>query len=202
MRGEGGYVVAPPSIHPDTGRTYEWEVDHHPDEVALAPLPPWLLDKLLELSQNQHPAQAPDSTRQIPKGLRNDTLFRKACRLQARGTSDEAISTAIHSIGNEECTVPLPDDEIQSLVRSATTRYPKGTDEGLIKEMADRLLDDHFFAKDPGNLLYHFDRGCYWPTGEEFVSTQFQKILEQDKRTKHWSIKFQEIFLVKFLDLI
>lgn len=26
FRGNGGYVVAPPSIHPGTGRRYEWEV--------------------------------------------------------------------------------------------------------------------------------------------------------------------------------
>lgn len=34
-------IVVPPSVHPDTGRRYEWDV--HPDEVPLAPVPErWL----------------------------------------------------------------------------------------------------------------------------------------------------------------
>ena len=188
IRGKGGYVVAPPSFHPDTGGTYEWCVDHHPEEVVLTPLPPWLLNKLLELSQKQYPSKAHDSTHKIPDGQRNDTLFRKACSLQAQGMSNENI---LEEIRNTPCAVPLPDNEIQDLVRSATTRYskgtPSGTDKGLIKDMAEHLLADHFFAKDPGGLLYHFEGGCYWPTGEEFVSAQFQRILEDEKRTKHWS---------------
>ena len=144
----------------------------------------WLPEEDIQNSR-QHENNG-DNT--IRKGQRNDTLFRKACRLQAQGASDEAI---LKEIRKTKCTATLPDDEIQSLVHSATTRYPKGSpednDKGLIKEMVDRLLANHFFAKDPGNLLYHFEAGCYWPKGEEFVSAQFQKILEQDKRTKQWS---------------
>jgi len=41
-RGEGGYIVAPPSLHA-CGRVYAWNVDAHPDEVALAEAPSWLL---------------------------------------------------------------------------------------------------------------------------------------------------------------
>lgn len=41
-KGVGGYVVAPPSIHPDTGRAYAWEISSRPGEVGIAPTPEWL----------------------------------------------------------------------------------------------------------------------------------------------------------------
>ncbi len=40
IRGDGGYVVAAPSVHPDTGAEYEWVT--HPDQ-GMAPIPSWLL---------------------------------------------------------------------------------------------------------------------------------------------------------------
>ena len=44
-RCEGGYVVCPPSIHPDTGNPYNWVFS--PSEVPVAPVPVRLLDLLL-----------------------------------------------------------------------------------------------------------------------------------------------------------
>jgi hypothetical protein len=41
LRGDGGYIVAPPSIHP-SGRPYAWSPGHAPDEITLAPLPRWI----------------------------------------------------------------------------------------------------------------------------------------------------------------
>jgi hypothetical protein len=38
LRGDGGCVVAPPSVHP-SGRRYAWVAQRAPGEVALAPLP-------------------------------------------------------------------------------------------------------------------------------------------------------------------
>lgn len=40
LKGKGGYVVAPPSVHP-SGRGYRWHVS--PDRHELAPVPEWLL---------------------------------------------------------------------------------------------------------------------------------------------------------------
>jgi hypothetical protein len=42
LRGDGGYIVAPPSIHP-SGKLYEWAPGRRPDEIGLAPLPRWLI---------------------------------------------------------------------------------------------------------------------------------------------------------------
>jgi hypothetical protein len=47
VRGDGGLVIVPPSRHPKTGRTYEWEVLHHVDDVPLAPLPPAWIELLV-----------------------------------------------------------------------------------------------------------------------------------------------------------
>ena len=44
-RGDGGYIVAPPSLH-ISGRRYVVDVDGHPQQVALAPLPDWIDEHL------------------------------------------------------------------------------------------------------------------------------------------------------------
>jgi len=45
IRARGGYIVAPPSQH-ISGRSYCWSVDHHPQDVPLAPAPEWLVTRL------------------------------------------------------------------------------------------------------------------------------------------------------------
>lgn len=45
LRGDGGYVVSPGSIHPDTNNLYEWEVESHPDDIPVATAPSWLLER-------------------------------------------------------------------------------------------------------------------------------------------------------------
>src|SRR3989442_1778572 len=43
FKGEGGYVVAPPSLHP-SGNRYEWAVGF--DDAEVAPLPAWLIQEV------------------------------------------------------------------------------------------------------------------------------------------------------------
>ena len=40
-RGDGGCIVAPPSIHP-SGKRYRWEKGHAPGDIDIAELPDWL----------------------------------------------------------------------------------------------------------------------------------------------------------------
>lgn len=41
LRGDGGCIVAPPSVHP-SGKRYRWKKGYAPGEIDIAPLPDWL----------------------------------------------------------------------------------------------------------------------------------------------------------------
>jgi hypothetical protein len=42
IKGDGGYVIAPPSLHP-SGQRYRWAPGRSPSEVELAPMPEWMI---------------------------------------------------------------------------------------------------------------------------------------------------------------
>ena len=46
VRGDGGQVVFPGSVHPDTGTLYTWAEGHEPWKVEIAPLPEHILERL------------------------------------------------------------------------------------------------------------------------------------------------------------
>lgn len=48
VRGDGGYIVVAPSSH-ISGRHYTWEASCHPKDVQPAPLPDWLLERLVDV---------------------------------------------------------------------------------------------------------------------------------------------------------
>jgi Bifunctional DNA primase/polymerase, N-terminal/DnaB-like helicase C terminal domain len=97
IRSDGGYVVAPPSLHPDGG-TYEWV--RSPRDYELAHLPEWLLSKLVAKPKPEPEAYQPstshyghtpygrvaleDECRDLasaPEGTRNDKLNGTAFRV-------------------------------------------------------------------------------------------------------------------------
>ena len=43
VRGDGGFIVATPSVHAN-GRRYAWDTDAQPDEMPVADCPAWLVD--------------------------------------------------------------------------------------------------------------------------------------------------------------
>lgn len=140
VRGDGGYVIAPPSLHPN-GTEYQWEND--PDDTKMSGITDTVKEFLsIGHTSTQETFKLPDK---IGAGKRNDTIYRLACSMQSKGASDEAILAACSSENKARCTPPLTDDEVEKLVGSAL-KYQKGVSEAIanagehpkIKYMVDR----------------------------------------------------------------
>lgn len=124
VRGEGGYVIAPPSLHPN-GRRYEWE--YGPEDLPLAQVTESVEALLLYgRPKDGEEAQRFELPETIPSGERNGTLFKYACSLQARNVPNDAIVDYVKLANKMRCDEPLEDDELQTLIESAL-RYEKGT---------------------------------------------------------------------------
>lgn len=119
VRGDGGYVVAPPSVHPETGRPYEW--DNHPDDTPLAELPKWL-DRLLAEPSNGRARAASDwrdlARNGATEGARNNLTARLAGHLLARGVDPSVALELTLAWNRTRNRPPLSDDEVTRTVDS------------------------------------------------------------------------------------
>lgn len=115
-RGDGGYIVAPPSIH-KSGQHYRWVMPL--DHVPLAPLPAWLLDAVAGKARRVRKAVPVNEP--IHEGRRNDTLFDMAAAWRATGDDEETILTRLRGV---TCEPPLEDTELREIAKSAA-KSPK-----------------------------------------------------------------------------
>jgi putative DNA primase/helicase len=121
VRGDGGFIIAPPSLHA-SGRRYAWEVQHDPAETTLAPMPGWLMT----LCQETKRLPALDPGEPIPKGQRNNALFRHGCRMRRQGFSQTVIAAALHALNRTQCQPPLVESEVEGIAASCS-RYDPGS---------------------------------------------------------------------------
>ncbi|MBI4522147.1 MAG: bifunctional DNA primase/polymerase [Gemmatimonadetes bacterium] len=112
VRGDGGFVVLAPSLHP-SGRRYEWRVS--PDEAAVSEAPGWVWEVL----DAPPPAPPADQGGVFEPGTRNASLFRVARSLRASGLSSEAIGAAVYAENAARCRPPLAALEVAGIVRNA-----------------------------------------------------------------------------------
>lgn len=119
IRGDGGYVVAPPSIHPN-GNAYQWEV--RPSETPLADMPEWMIELLRE--KNPQP-QAKTESEEIIMGERNNYLTQLAGSMRRKGFTEDGIFAALQVQNRQKCSPPLADGELWQISRSVSRYEPQ-----------------------------------------------------------------------------
>lgn len=93
IRGNGGYVVAPPSIHPN-GTPYEWEPTSKPTQLKLADAPAWLLEKITEPKPSESPKAEYTQPENTGVYVSKKTLEFFALGAEVGQQRDRAISAA------------------------------------------------------------------------------------------------------------
>ena len=131
LRGDGGYIVAPPSVHP-SGHRYTWKSSHHPKSTPLADMPNWLTK--LATSEAQHKGHPLAHWRKLVKegvdeGERNNTIASMAGHLLWRGVDPQVVLDLLMCWNAIRCRPPLPDDEVARTVDSITRLHSKHKDD-------------------------------------------------------------------------
>lgn len=131
IRGEGGCVVAPPSVHGTTNRTYTWDIDQ--DEIVVPTADSDVVYFLASMETKQATngsveKQKNDFTKITKEGGRNNQLFKYVSRLQGEGEPDDAIREYAKIYNETHLTPPLSDDEVQRTIDSVLSHAEwKGT---------------------------------------------------------------------------
>jgi hypothetical protein len=132
VRGDGSYVVAPPSQLPDG--EYVWVPG--PGLDALTYPPDWMLAE-------PKPAAAGPPAERIPAGGRNHALASMAGSMRRRGLSATAIQAALAVENEARCDPPLSGAEVATIATSVG-RYEPAPERRMlrtltVREMAEEL---------------------------------------------------------------
>jgi hypothetical protein len=130
LRGVGGYVVVPPSVHP-CGARYTWEVPLAPENLADAP--DWLVEAALERTA---PCGRPVEawrllvSQGVDKGERNDTVASLAGHLLRRQVDPFVTLDLLLCWNAARCRPPLSENEVGRTVDSIAGRERRRRERG------------------------------------------------------------------------
>ena len=125
IRGEGGYIIAPPSVN-GNGTAYRWLEGLSIDEVEPASVPPIIINKYLlayrgEWSKTTNDHNDHNDHKFFTEGRRDDDLFRTANALVKNGCEIPYCEYVLNILARNS-TPPFPENEIRTKIDSALKR--------------------------------------------------------------------------------
>ncbi len=165
VKADGGYVVAPPSMHAN-GNKYRWEDATMP----VAELPDWLAkmiskeeEKRVRTTEHNPFTDAPT----VKEGERNDTLYKLGCILRGQHAKEyEEIVATLLEYNKEKCQPPLQEGEVITIAESTCKHPPEMTSKKSAKRLEQSPV--HWFKfrirdwfADP-NVMLMDDRQTGW----------------------------------------
>lgn len=120
MRGDGGCIIVPPSVHP-SGKPYIWKPGRGPGQIDLARLPVWLEQSRFQTNgPHGHPIEywrrlVHDG---VKAGLRNSTIASFSGHLLWHGVDPDVILELMLAWNRVRCDPPLDDEEVIETVMS------------------------------------------------------------------------------------
>ena len=138
IRADGGFVVAPPSVH-GSGRQYEWEKSCSIFEIATAPCGPWKINYLKSIA-NSTKEPKPKKQQQAPKpsdtvdtaktqsgeghyadvlkngaveGMRNHSATKIIGHLLGKGNDESVVWELVRQWNSDKNNPPLDENELR-----------------------------------------------------------------------------------------
>ncbi len=129
FRGEGGYVVAPPSLHP-CGELYEWSVSPEDCDIADADESVMALVAAIRPSGEGRAPEADARPRFELRDVvregegRNEHMFSYARSLLSRGLDAETVKSIVRDANRTHCLPPIKKAELEKTLASACSKDP------------------------------------------------------------------------------
>lgn len=156
-RGEGGYVIAPPAIHPN-GNTYKWIKGLDTPKVEV---PTWLISELQENKRTLADWAKSDILNGVGESMRNESATKVIGMLLPKFPKDEWEEKVWPLIQgwNQKNNPPLGEDELRTTYESIAKReIGKRVDEGKVRNIHGfeiSLEDIETIKAKKGNFAYH-----------------------------------------------
>ena len=116
VRGKGGQVVIPPSVHPDTKVEYSWVPGLSPKNVAPAKAPKWLLELIINKQNNRVPVVIGGP---MEPANRNQDIYSQSLALARQGADQDFVVHTMMGWRLGQKQLDISDEEIIATVKSA-----------------------------------------------------------------------------------
>ena len=124
IRGKGGYIVAAPSIHPETRQEYIWDGAKEFADQQLAPAPAWLVAWLKNGGDRKADPAAAPIAKKLLKGERHNSLLSIAGSMRKRGLEAQHIYPVLSQVNRERCEPPYDEEHLRKMADSVMQYAP------------------------------------------------------------------------------